>query len=161
MILSLIAALNAQHVIGRKGTLPWHYRADMEHFMRTTMGAPCIMGRRTYESFPRRPLPGRENLVLTRNTTYELARGARRFDDLTAAIDHCQQLRSERVYICGGQSVYEAALPQAQQMVLTFVPDVIDDGDTFFPQWPGQQWQIVDEREEAGLRYVTYDRVAS
>ena len=161
MKISLIAALNEQHVIGHAGGMPWHYKADMQHFMSTTMGAPCVMGRKTYESFPRRPLPGRLNLVLTRQEKYELAEGALRFDDLDGALEHCRNLPCETVYICGGQGVYEQALPVANQMILTHVPDVVDDGDTYFPVWSAEEWKIVDVREEDGLRYLTYERVTS
>ncbi|MBT3346384.1 MAG: dihydrofolate reductase [Gemmatimonadetes bacterium] len=161
MKIVLIAALNDERIIGRNGDLPWHYRQDMQHFMATTMGAPCIMGRRTYESFPRRPLPGRPNLVLSRQVDYDLASGAQRFENLPTALDHCRQQASECVFICGGQGVYEAALPLAHQMILTHVPDRVDDGDTYFPEWSEQEWEIVDEREEVGLRYLTYDRIAA
>ncbi|MBT4100603.1 MAG: dihydrofolate reductase [Gemmatimonadetes bacterium] len=158
MKIALIAALNAQRVIGRAGDIPWHYKQDMLHFMRTTMGAPCIMGRLTYESFPRRPLPGRPNLVLSRQQDYALAEGAHRFDDLPTALQHCRELNAEFAFVCGGQGVYERALPLAHQMILTHVPDVVDDADTFFPTWDAAAWQIVDDREEDGLRYVTYER---
>ena len=161
MKIVLIAALNAARIIGREGGLPWHYRQDMLHFMDTTMGAPCIMGRRTYESFPRRPLPGRPNLVLTRQADYDLATGAQRFEDLPAALDHCHRQDTASVFICGGQGVYEAALPMADQMILTHVPDQVDDGDTYFPAWNEQEWEIVGERSEGGLRYVTYDRIVA
>jgi dihydrofolate reductase len=158
MKIALIAALNAQRVIGRAGDIPWHYRQDMLHFMRTTMGAPCIMGRLTYESFPKRPLPGRPNLVLSRQQDYPLAEGARRFDDLATALGYCRQLNTAFAFVCGGQAVYEQALPLADQMILTHVPDVVDGADTFFPAWDAAAWQIVDDTEEDRLRYVTYER---
>lgn len=153
----LIAALSPDLVIGRDGKLPWHYPEDMRHFMRTTLGHPCIMGRRTYESFPRRPLPGRLNLVLTRNPGYAVSSGAETWGTLEDALERCAASASERVYILGGEGVFRQAIGSADEMVLTHVPDRVD-GDTHFPQWDPATWQIVDTREAGGLRYVTYCR---
>lgn len=157
MKISLIAAVSPDLVIGHNGDLPWRYPADMEHFMRTTVGHACIMGRRTYESFPRRPLPRRPNLVLTRKSDYELAPGVLRFDTLTAALAHCRQQQHEQVFICGGGGVYRDALPLADEMILTHVPDRVT-GDTYFPQWDEHAWQIVDEKSEDDLRFSYYQR---
>jgi dihydrofolate reductase len=152
----LIAALSPDLVIGRDGDMPWHYPADMKHFMRTTIGHPCIMGRRTYESFPKRPLPKRPNLVLTQNAQCDLT-GAQRFADLTAALNHCRAQDCPVVYICGGGGVYREALPLGHEMILTHVPDRVE-GDTYFPAWNETDWEIVDEVSEEGLRFLTYHR---
>ncbi len=154
---SLIAAVSPDLVIGREGQIPWHYSADMNHFMRTTIGHPCIMGRLTYESFPRRPLPKRPNLVLTRNADYVLASGALRFADLGAALAHCRAEERPVAYVCGGSSVYCEALPLADEMILTHVPDRVE-GDTRFPEWSQQEWHIVDEKSEGELRFSFYQR---
>ncbi|MEE2657205.1 MAG: dihydrofolate reductase [Candidatus Latescibacterota bacterium] len=160
MKITLIAALAGNRVIGRDGSLPWRFPVDMRHFMRTTMGNPCIMGRRTYESFPKRPLPGRLNIVLTRNIDYTLPDGALRCHDLASALRHCTDIGSERVYICGGASVYRDALPDADEMILTHIPGDYE-GDVRFPEWDGQEWQIVGTCEETGLRFSTYQRTHS
>jgi len=157
MKISLIAAVSPDLVIGRDGDMPWHYPADMKHFMRTTIGHPCIMGRRTYESFPRRPLPKRPNLVLTRNADYLLRAGAVRFDDLLAALAHCRTEDRPVAYVCGGGGVYREALPLADEMILTHVPDRVE-GDTYFPVWNQEEWQVVDEKSEDGLRFSVYQR---
>ena len=157
MKICLIAAVSPDLVIGRDGRLPWHYAADMRHFMRTTMGHPCLMGRRTWESLPRRPLPGRPNLVLTRNPGFAAGAGTRLFHDLEAALDHCRRARRSRVHVCGGASVYAEALPLADEMILTHVPDRVE-GDTRFPQWAPLEWTVTEERSEGPLRFVTYRR---
>jgi dihydrofolate reductase len=157
MKISLIAAVSPDLVIGRDGDLPWRYPSDMKHFMDTTTGHPCIMGRRTYESFPRRPLPRRTNLVLTRNSDYALADGVLRFDNLPEAIAHCRSLQCPVAYVCGGGGVYHQALRLADEMVLTHVPDRVD-GDTHFPTWKEDEWQIVDEKSDGGLRFSIYQR---
>ena len=159
MRIVLIAAVSPDLAIGRGGTLPWHYPADMAHFMSTTVGHPCVMGRRTYESFPRRPLPRRPNLVLTRSPDYRLAPGARAFPDLDAALAHCRAGGHEVVFICGGESIYRQALPAAHEMILTHVPDDVQ-GDTHFPAWDAQVWDVVDEKTEGDLRFCTYRRHA-
>lgn len=153
----LIAAVAPDLVIGHAGGLPWHYPEDMAHFMRTTVGHPCIMGRRTYESFPRRPLPQRPNLVLTRNREYPLAAGALRFADLESALDHCRAEGRKVVFVCGGEGVYRQALPLAHELQLTHVPDRVA-GDTHFPAWRDDEWQLVDERAQGPLRFCRYQR---
>lgn len=157
MKISLIAAVSPDLVIGRDGDLPWRYPADMKHFMRTTIGHPCIMGRRTYESFPKRPLPKRPNLVLTRQVDYALTAGASRFEDLLTALDHCRKESAAVVFVCGGGGVYREALPMADEMILTHVPDQVQ-GDTHFPVWDPEVWQVVDEKLQDGLRFSFYQR---
>lgn len=157
MKISLIAAVSPDGVIGRDGDLPWRYPADMKHFMDTTDGHPCIMGRRTYESFPRRPLPRRLNLVLTRDPHYPLPAAVLRFSDLTAALDHCRALGAPVVFVCGGESVYRESLPLADELVLTHVPDRVQ-GDTHFPEWSAAEWEVVAGRQEGPLRFCTYRR---
>jgi len=157
MKIHLIAAVSPDLVIGRGGGLPWHYPADMRHFMRTTMGHPCLMGRRTWESLPRKPLPGRPNLVLTRNPDFAAVEGMQPFHGLEAALDHCRRAGWPRVYVCGGASVYAEALPLAHEMVLTRVPDRAE-GETRFPEWDPREWTVTEEREEGPLRFVTYRR---
>lgn len=159
MEIVLIAAVSPDLVIGRDGGLPWHYPADLAHFLRTTLGHPCIMGRRTYESFPRRPLPGRSNLVLTRDSAYPLAPGVLRFGDLDSALAHLRAERCPTAFVCGGEGVYRQALPLADAMVLTHVPDRVA-GDTRFPAWRDDDWELVAERADGPLRFCHYRRRA-
>lgn len=153
----LIAAVSPDLVIGRDGRLPWHYPEDMRHFARTTAGHPCIVGRRTYESFPHRPLPGRLNLVVTGNARYEAGAGALIFPSPGAALDHCRQLNAKRVFVLGGEGIYRQMLPDADEMILTHVPDRVA-GDTHFPAWDRAAWEIVDSIEKGALRFLTYHR---
>jgi len=157
MRITLIAAVSPDLVIGVDGGMPWHYPADMRHFMRTTMGHPCIVGRRTYESFPRRPLPRRPNLVITRDASYRAGADAMVFTSPEAALDHCRSARAERVFVLGGEAIYRHMLPAAHEMVLTHVPDEVR-GDAHFPAWSEADWQVVDNTEKGALRFVTYQR---
>ena len=154
----IIAAMAANHVIGRNGQIPWHYYSDMRQLNQTTMGFPCVMGRRTYESFPRRPLPGRQNIVLTRSTGYQVAGGVKICAGLEVATTWCEDLGAEKVFILGGEEVYRLALADADEMLITIVPDDVA-GDTLFPEWDPRQWQEVSRRQgEEGLQFVTYSR---
>lgn len=157
MELILIAALNPQRLIGREGTLPWHYRADLQHFRRTTLGHPILAGRRTFESFPRRPLPGRPNLVLSRDPAYVVPAGVHLCRDLEEALACGRQLGTGRLFVVGGAQVYALTLPLADELILTWVPDQVA-GDTYFPPWPETEWQETTSHEEAGLRFATYRR---
>jgi dihydrofolate reductase len=153
----LIAALSRNRVIGRSGAVPWHYPADMKHFRRATMGHPILAGRKTYESFPRRPLPGRLNLVLTRNPNYPVTQGALVCRSLEEAREICRQRGAEKLFVVGGAQVYELALPMADELLLTHVPQDVE-GDTFFPEWDPGEWQEVERRQAEGLVFAKYQR---
>ena len=127
----------ANRVIGAGGRIPWHYTSDMRHVKETTTGFPCIMGRKTYESFPRRPLPGRQNIVLTRSTGYQVAAEVKICAGLAEATTWCGNLGAEKVFILGGEEVYRLALAEADEMLITLVPDDVA-GDTLFLQGCGR-----------------------
>ena len=136
---SLIAAVARNGAIGRDHALIWHERADQQHFRRVTMGCPVIMGRSTWGSLPERfrPLPGRRNIVLTRNATWR-ADGAEPAASLDAALalarGHGQTADAPKVFVIGGAQAYASALPLATELVLTEI-DADLPGDTFFPPW--------------------------
>ena len=154
----IIAALAEGRVIGKAGRLPWHYQSDMRHFKDTTMGHPCVMGRKTYESLPERPLPGRENIVLSRNEAYEVEAGVSVCTGMAEARELCESSSADKMFVLGGQSVFSEALNEADEMLLTIVPDQVK-GDTFFPEWDKAQWEEVRRQQgEDGLQYVTYTR---
>ncbi|MCC7264804.1 MAG: dihydrofolate reductase [Candidatus Latescibacteria bacterium] len=157
MELILIAALNAQRLIGREGTLPWHYRADLQHFKRTTLGHPILAGRRTYESFQQRPLPGRPNIVLSRDPAYVVPAGVYLRHTLEQALACGRQLATGKLFVVGGAQLYALTLPLADELVLTWVPDQVE-GDTFFPPWSEAEWAQTASREEGALRFATYRR---
>ncbi len=133
MKVALVAAVARDGVIGRDGGLPWSLPEDMAHFREVTTGHPVVMGRKTWESLPERfrPLPGRRNVVVTRNPTWT-ANGAERAGSLEEALALVED--AERVSIIGGGELFAAALPMADELLLTEV-DLDVDGDTFFPGW--------------------------
>jgi len=146
----MIAAMAVNRVIGKDNALPWRMPADLAHFKRTTMGKPVIMGRLTWQSMPG-PLPGRQNIVITRNTQFT-ADGA----DVVHTIDQAIECAgdADEVFIIGGQKIYEAALPRADRIYLTIIHGEYD-GDTWFPELDESQWQLTDRQDHpADERHV-------
>ena len=164
MTVSLVAAVARNGVIGREGDIPWRLPEDMARFRGLTMGHPVVMGRRTWESLPDRfrPLPGRGNVVVTRNADWS-AQGAESAGSLEDAL---ALLESEpAVFVIGGGEIYAAALPFADELLLTEI-DAEVEGDTTFPTWePGEFVETSRESHVAadGTRYsfVTYRRTAA
>jgi dihydrofolate reductase len=154
----IIVGISRNNIIGDKNGMPWHYAADFKHFRRTTRGCPFVVGRKTFESFQVRPLPGRLNIVLTRNAQYQVPKGVLVFSELAETLTHCRSLGTEKLFVLGGAQIYRQALPLTDEMVITHIPKVID-GDTSFPAWDKAAWQIVDKREEDGLSFITYARI--
>ncbi|MEM7055918.1 MAG: dihydrofolate reductase [Bacteroidota bacterium] len=130
MIKSIIVAKAANHVIGKNNQLPWHMPADMQHFQRTTLGHHVIMGRKTFESLPG-ALAGRKLIILSRNADY-CAPGCLSTTNLTAALSLAEQAGEAEVFIAGGGSVYQEAMPWVDKLYLTEIKAIIE-GDTFFP----------------------------
>lgn len=155
----IIAAVTDNGVIGRDGGMPWHFPADMRHFERTTTGHACVMGRRTYESFRRRPLRNRTNIVLTSDPDYDVAQGVVVMDNLGGALDFALASSAAKLFVCGGARVYREALPHIDEMILTRIHAQVE-GDTYFPEWDVDQFDIVDTHslDGAGLEVVTYRR---
>lgn len=156
--LSLIAAVARNGAIGKDNALLWRLPEDLKFFKRTTLGCPVIMGRKTWDSIGR-PLPGRRNIVITRNTSWQ-AEGAEVFHDLDSALAATADV--PKVFVIGGGELYAQALPHADELVLTEV-DADFEGDTFFPRWDRNAF-IEHSREthqaEAGWPYhfVVYQR---
>lgn len=160
--IGLIWAQARGGVIGRDGTMPWHLPEDLAHFKRTTDGCPVIMGRRTWDSLPPRfrPLPGRDNIVLTRQSGWQ-AEGARTAPSLDAALALCAQ--APRVWVMGGAQTYALALPLADDIVITHIQADFE-GDTFAPVL-GPEWQesarhSLTSASGPVLDFVTYRRGA-
>lgn len=139
--ITLIAAVASNGVIGRDGGLPWHLPADLRHFKRHTVGHPIVMGRRTFKSIGR-ALPGRSNIVVTRDPTF-LAQGCQVAHSLDDALALCAA--AAEVFIIGGASLYAEALPRASRLLLTLLDDPFA-GDVTFPDFDRAQWREV-ERE--------------
>ena len=141
--------------IGRGGEMPWHVPEDLAHFKRATVNAPVIMGRRTWESLPEqfRPLPGRSNIVVTRNHDYVVA-GARIAPSLDEALVMTES--AAQVWIIGGGQLYTAAMPVADELVVTRLDLEIPDADTFAPEI-GPEWELTQpgtpEVSSTGIAY--------
>lgn len=150
--IGLVIAIAENGVIGRDNAIPWRLPGDMAHFRRVTMGKPIIAGRKTYESFPKRPLSGRPNLVVTRDRGFE-ARGAEVFGSLGEALARAETLARElgvnEIMIVGGAQIYEQALPRATRIHLTEV-HATPQGDAHFV-FDRSGWREVSrERHKAG-----------
>ena len=137
MILTLVVAMSENRVIGRDGDLPWRLPEDLKHFKKVTLGKPVIMGRKTWDSLYVKPLPGRRNIVVTRNPDFQ-AEGA----ETTAAVEDALALvaSEEEVMVIGGATLFQDALPVASRLHLTEVHAEID-GDTFFPKFDRSHWR--------------------
>ena len=137
--LALVVARARNGVIGRDGDLPWRLRSDLQRFKAITIGKPCIMGRKTWESLPLRPLPGRLNIVLTRDESYEAegrSRGALVCTSLDEAIEIAREQAQDdgldEICVIGGTALFEKALPRAKRLYITEV-DAEVEGDALFP----------------------------
>ena len=149
----LVAAVASNGVIGVNGQLPWHLPEDLQHFKRITLGHPIIMGRRTWESLKKPPLPGRENIVVTRNAGY-VAPGASIATSLESALAMCA---GEPVaFVIGGQKLFEESLPIAAGLVMTEIEKSYK-GDTYFPEYDRSRWketQREDHVTKDGTKYA-------
>lgn len=151
MKISLIVAMSADRVIGVDNRLPWHLSADLKRFRAITWGKPILMGRKTYESIGR-PLPGRENIVLTSDTAYR-AEGCTVVDSLDKGLRSAAH--HPEIMIIGGSSLYQASLPDANRLYLTRIGRDFA-GDTFFPELDLSEWQEVERREVTDDPLVTF-----
>lgn len=159
--IALIAALDRNGLIGRDNALPWHLPADLQHFKRTTLGKPILMGRLTWESLGR-PLPGRHNIVLTRDAAYR-AEGATVVDSIDAALAAAGD--ADEAMVIGGAAFYRAMLPRADTLYLTRI-DAAFEGDAWFPELDPTQWRetarethAADARNPHPYAFVTLERM--
>jgi len=164
MMLSLIAALAGNRAIGKDNELLWHLPEDMRHFRETTRGKPVIMGRKTWESLPEsfRPLPGRHNIVISRDPAYQ-ASGATLAGSLADALRQAAaESTAEEVFVIGGATLYRQALPLANRLYLTEIEQDFD-GDVFFPDVLPQDWDEISRQPSQGtsgpqFSFVVYQR---
>ena len=148
--------------IGKDNTLLWHLRDDLMRFKKLTIGHPCIMGRKTWESIPEkfRPLPGRTNVILTRDKSYS-AKGALVTDSIEDAIDKAKNAHGgDEIFIIGGAQIYKEAMPLADRLYVTEV-DTDIDGDAFFPEYANLFTKEISREEgfdeKTGLKYAWVD----
>ena len=143
MKISLIVAMASNRVIGLNNKMPWHLSADLKKFKSITMGSPILMGRKTYESIGR-PLPGRTNMIISRNLDYQ-QEGCLVFNDLKTAFTKAAESTDE-IFIIGGSDLYKAILPMADTIYLTLINRDFE-GDTFFPEIDLNEWSEVTRED--------------
>lgn len=161
----IIVAITRNGAIGRNGDLLFHISDDLKRFKNLTMGHPIIMGRKTFESFPNGPLPGRKNIVITHNKGYS-AEGAYTATSLADALGMAD---NDVPFIIGGGQIYKEAITLASKIYMTEIDSTVTDADTFFPAIDPEQWQISEEPSEwqtdpkSGIRfrYITLSRQPS
>ncbi len=160
MKLSIIVAMDRNRVIGKGDALPWHISSDLKNFKKITMGKPIVMGRKTHESIGR-PLPGRDNIILTRDKNYQVE-GCTVLHSMEEIFEHCKDVKE--VMITGGSEIYKLSLEQATNLYLTEVHTEIE-GDTYFPEFDRDEWEEVsredfeaDEKNEFDYSFVLLER---
>lgn len=162
MDISIIVAVANNNAIGRKGDLLFHISADLRRFKEITMGHPIIMGRKTFESFPKGPLPGRQNIVITRQSDY-------RHEGITVVGSFSDALTAasgaDEAFVIGGGEIYREAIKHASKIYLTEIDADVTDADTFFPEINPNEWHkteesewIEDERTGARYRFICLSR---
>lgn len=151
----IIVAVAPDMAIGRRGDLLFHVSADLRRFKELTMGYPIVMGRKTFESLPKGALPGRRNIVISRNKSF-VAPDA----EVVASIDEAAALCSsaEKIFIIGGAQIYAAALPVADRLLLTRFDRTVDDADCFFPAIDPSDWTVTEKSDtetdpKSGVNY--------
>jgi len=164
MRVSAVVAASENGVIGREGGLPWHVSSDMKLFKEITLGKPVIMGRRTWQSLPRKPLPGRRNIVITRQQDF-IADGAELAHSVDEALQMCAS--EPEVSIIGGGQIYADAMARTDRIYLTRIHLEVE-GDTLLPELKDSEWQEVErrsfakgERDDAAFTLIVLDRVKS
>ena len=162
MKISIIAAMAKNGVIGNHNSLPWHLPADLQYFKQKTLHKPIIMGRKNYESIGR-PLPNRQNIIITRNQKFSAA-GCIVAHDFDTALKLAGD--ASEVMVIGGAEVYKLALPLADKLYLTFI-DAAIAGDVYFPQWDPKLWQEIsreshpaDAKHKYAFSFVEYKLIS-
>ena len=160
--IAIIVATDENGVIGKDNDLPWRLSADLQYFRRVTMSKPLIMGRNTHESIGR-PLPGRQNIIVTSEPGYQ-ASGCTVVHSIHEALAACGD--SKEVMVMGGASLYRQMLPMADRLYMTQVHAQVD-GDTWFPDWQPDEWYEIaaehhkaDDKNQYDYSFLVYERSA-
>jgi len=163
MIISMIAAVGKNNVIGKKNNLPWHLSSDFKYFKQTTMGHAVIMGNNTFKSI-RKPLPGRKNIVITKTSPISEQKNLFYVSSIQDAIKKAKDDKETEVFIIGGESIYKQAINFADKLYITEV-DVLIDGDKFFPGIDKSEWKEISkikgqktERDDYNFNFLIYER---
>jgi dihydrofolate reductase len=162
-VVALVYAISQNGIIGKHGGLPWHIPSDLKWFKAVTLGKPVIMGRKTWDSLPRKPLPGRKNIVISRRGDIQFE-GAETAADLNSALAIAELEKPDEVCVIGGAEIYQLFLPLAQKIYLTrILADV--EGDTRMAELDPKQWREVErqaqprgEKDSAVFETVIYQR---
>ena len=162
-MISLIAAMGRNHVIGHENKLPWHLPEDLQYFKATTQGKPVVMGRKTFQAIGR-VLPGRENRVVSRQTGFR-HEGVTAFYTLDGALEDGRKPGSPEIFVIGGEQIYRQALAHADRVYLTLI-EADFEGDAKFPELPPGEFREVSRREGAApeskltpYHFVVYERI--
>jgi dihydrofolate reductase len=168
MIVSMIAAMAENRVIGKNNDLPWKLPDDMKYFMETTKGHHCIMGRKNYDSIPEkfRPLADRTNIVVTRQQNFS-APGCTVVNSLESALEIAAENSEPETFVIGGADIYRLGLPYANRLYLTEIKAPVA-GDIFFPLFDKKEWKEIsrvphdaDERHKYAFDFVVYEKIKS
>jgi len=162
----IIAAMSENRVIGKDNAMPWSIKGNLARFKEMTMGWPCIMGRKTWESLPKKPLPGRLNIIISQTMTETCPQeqtsqdpqNVKIFPSLLSAIEYCADY--EKIFICGGESIYRQALPLSDKIELTLIFGQYE-GDTFFPEIDAACWTPVKRLDFDKFSIITYTKNSS
>ena len=150
----IIAAISENNVIGKDGKIPWHIKEDLQRFKRLTLNHPVIMGRKTHESLPVKPLKDRTNIVLTRDKNFNPPDVVVKHS-LQDALEYCKNY--DKVFIIGGQSIFEEGMKVADTLELTRVNGNYD-GDAFFPEINFGEWTLKNKEDGRDYSFLTYTR---
>lgn len=161
-MISFIVAMDKNRVIGKDNQLPWHLPADLKFFKKTTMGHPIVMGRKTHESIGK-PLPGRENIIVTRNKQYQ-PEGCMVIHSL-AELKRLEAKKEEEVFVIGGAEIFKTIFPIADRLYITMIAHEFA-GDTYFPEFNESDWNLVsiakgetDESNPYEYSFNIYERI--
>lgn len=165
MKISAIVAIAEDYGMGKNNRLPWHLPDDLKFFMRTTMGKPVIMGRKTYDSMGK-PLKGRLNIILSRSAQPGLPENVLLFHNLEEAINRAEAKNKDEIFIIGGAEIFKMSMHLMDALYLTRVHTVIDGADTFFPHIDHSHWKLnweeaheADEKHAYAFTFQRWDRV--
>lgn len=157
-LISVIAAMSEDRVIGKDNRLPWNIKSDLANFKKITLGKPVIMGRKTFESL-RAPLPGRENIIITRDPFFT-AEGIKVFRSIEDGLNFARDIPADEIMVIGGEQIFEATLDTANRMYLTVIRQIVVNGDAFFPEYDTAQWQQIETKDlEENVTFTVYDKI--
>lgn len=154
-MINIIVAIAKNNVIGKNNEIPWHYPEDLQYFKEVTMGKNVLMGSKTFDSIIKRlgkPLPGRNNIVLSRNKDFSYP-GVTVINDLESFL----KSQTDDIFIIGGSSIYRQTLAYADKLYITFIDEEYE-GDTFFPEIDFQNYQLIEKKERGKLTFCVYQR---